>query len=273
MPELPEVETTRRGLISHVCGRRVVSCLVIQPALRWPVPADFSSLVSGRVIQRIERRSKYLIFTLDNNKGFLWHLGMSGSLRLAKWDAPARKHDHVVLTLEGGWALRYHDPRRFGCLLWLKALPMAHPLLDHLGPEPLGLDFTSDYLASKTVRRKAPIKNCIMNASTVVGVGNIYANEALFRARIHPKCAAGRLSKARLAGLVDAIKAVLGEAIEQGGTTLRDFVNGAGEPGYFSQHLFVYGRAGEPCTACGALIRVMKLGQRSTFYCSACQRG
>lgn len=271
MPELPEVETTRKGIWPHVKHRRIVACRVRQPQLRWPVPVDFAETVTGREIQGLSRRAKYLIFRLDDDRGFLMHLGMSGALRIADPEVALRKHDHVVITLDSGQELRFHDPRRFGCLLWLQALPEDHSLLNHLGPEPLGDGFSADYLYQKARGRKAPIKNFIMDASVVVGVGNIYASEALFRAGIHPKRAAGRVSLARIVKLVENIRAVLAESIEQGGTTLRDFLNESGEPGYFKQSLSVYGRADQPCNHCGTNIRCIRLGQRSTFFCPSCQ--
>lgn len=272
MPELPEVETTCRGLSPHVLDRKITECQILQPSLRWPVPDDFAQTVRGQKIKKLTRRAKYLVFELENNIGFLLHLGMSGSLRISEPTVALRKHDHVLITLDSGQQMRFHDPRRFGCLLWLEALPYDHSLLNHLGPEPLDDVFSGDYLHQRAKGRKTTIKTFIMDASVVVGVGNIYASEALFRAGIHPKRAAGRISALRMDALVEAIKAVLAESIAQGGTTLRDFLNESGEPGYFKQSLFVYGQTDQPCKQCGGEIRSIRLGQRSTFFCPQCQR-
>lgn len=272
MPELPEVETTCRGLLPHVLEQKILKCEVLQPSLRWPVPDDFAHKARGCRIVGLSRRAKYLVFELDSRQGFLLHLGMSGSLRVSDTATALRKHDHVLITLGSGQQIRFHDPRRFGCLLWLDALPYEHPLLNHLGPEPLDTEFSGAYLYEKAQRRKASIKNFIMDASVVVGVGNIYASEALFHAGIHPKRAAGRVSAVRMEALVAAIKSVLSDSIAQGGTTLRDFVNESGEPGYFKQSLFVYGQVNQPCKRCDGVVRSIRLGQRSTFFCPKCQR-
>jgi formamidopyrimidine-DNA glycosylase len=272
MPELPEVETTRRGVWPYIRDRKIIDCVVHQPSLRWPVPDNFAHELLGRQVKGLTRRAKYLVFELDNGLGFLMHLGMSGSLRLTEPIQALRKHDHLLMTLDSGRQLRFHDPRRFGCVLWLDGLPAAHALLNHLGPEPLGDSFTAAYLHGKAKGRKVPIKNFIMDAAVVVGVGNIYASEALYRAGIHPKRAAGRISLTRMERLVTAVRAVLVESIAQGGTTLRDFLNESGEPGYFKQSLSVYGKAGQPCLTCGSEISAVRLGQRSTFFCPNCQR-
>jgi len=271
MPELPEVETTRRGIAPHLTGHAVTDVIARHAQLRWPVPRGLAAKLGGCVVQAVERRAKYLLLRFEHGTLIL-HLGMSGSLRLVDADTPAGKHEHFDLVLDSGRALRLTDPRRFGAVLWTKDDPMQHELLCDLGPEPLGDDFDAGYLYLATRKRKTAIKLCIMDSKVVVGVGNIYASEALFRAGIHPSRAAGVLSQERCARLVAAIKDVLREAIRQGGTTLRDFTGGDGKPGYFAQQLRVYGRAGEPCTACGATIRQVRHGQRSTYYCPRCQR-
>jgi len=270
MPELPEVETTRRGIEPHLLDRRIDRVVIRNPKLRWPVPPSLPRRLEGRSIRNVGRRAKYLL--LDTGEGTLiLHLGMSGSLRLTTPDTPLKKHDHFILRLSSGMELRLHDPRRFGAVLWHEGETGLHPLLADLGPEPLLDEFNAEYLYRSCRGRKTTIKQHIMNGRVVVGVGNIYASEALFLAGIHPKRAAGRISRARIATLADSIKAVLASAIEQGGTTLRDFVHADGEPGYFSLQLKVYGKTGEPCDSCGNPIRESLIGQRSTFYCSRCQ--
>ncbi len=271
MPELPEVETTRRGIAPHLLDRRIDKVVIRNPNLRWPIPPSLTRRLRGLPIKRIDRRAKYLL--LDVGKGTLiLHLGMSGSLRLTEHGAPYKKHDHFILELDSGMSLRLHDPRRFGAVLWHTGAIDEHPLLAELGPEPLQDAFDSEYLWHSCRGRKTAIKQHIMNSKVVVGVGNIYANEALFMAGIHPKRAAGRISRKRIDQLTTSIKAVLASAIEQGGTTLRDFVHADGEPGYFSLRLSVYGKTGEPCYCCGLPIKQIIIGQRSTFYCSHCQR-
>jgi formamidopyrimidine-DNA glycosylase len=273
MPELPEVETTRRGVEPHLVGRRLDEVIILQPRLRYPVPESLGQLAGCRFVA-LRRRGKYLMLDLDRGGSMIIHLGMSGSLRLVAHGAEDfRKHDHVVLRLDGPHELRYHDPRRFGLILHVpEGPPEAHPLLASLGPEPLEEGFDPPSLHRLCQKRSAPIKQVIMDASVVVGVGNIYASESLFRAGIRPRTAARRVSRPRLARLVDAIRTVLAESIEQGGTTLRDFLHSDGEPGYFRQKLFVYERAGEPCRVCGDAIRHAVLGQRSTYWCPTCQR-
>lgn len=271
MPELPEVETTRRGIEPHLLGAAIHRLLVREPRLRWPIPADLPGKLKARRIQSVARRGKYLLLATDAGTLIL-HLGMSGSLRLADPEHPPRKHDHFDLVLESGLCLRFHDPRRFGCLLWTEADPEGHPLLAGLGPEPLGADFSGELLHEKSRGRSAPVKAFIMDSHVVVGVGNIYANESLFRAGIAPGRVAGRISLARYGRLAEAIRTVLLASIAQGGTTLRDFVNEAGNPGYFHQLLDVYERGGEPCRRCGAPIRTGRLGQRATYWCGRCQR-
>jgi len=270
MPELPEVETTRRGLAPHVVGRRVAAVEVREPRLRWPVAKSLAGKLAGQRIDALERRGKYLLFGTAAGT-LLVHLGMSGSLRYLS-DPPAHgPHDHVDLLLAGGGCLRFNDPRRFGSWLFT-ARPDAHPLLKPLGPEPLSDAFTAEYLAAACRGRRVAIKPHLMNGRIVVGVGNIYANEALYRAGIHPLRAAGRIARARFAPLVDSIRAVLSDALDEGGTTLRNYVDGDGNPGYFRQSLNVYERAGEPCRRCGTPIRERVVGQRATYFCPRCQR-
>ncbi|HET8708427.1 MAG TPA: bifunctional DNA-formamidopyrimidine glycosylase/DNA-(apurinic or apyrimidinic site) lyase [Pseudomonadales bacterium] len=269
MPELPEVETTRRGIEPHLLKQRISRVEVRDGRLRWPVPDDFATRLQGAQVKKLTRRGKYIL--VHTSQGvFMVHLGMSGSLRVITDNAALKKHDHVIFTLSSGHSIRFHDPRRFGCILWANELD-AHPLLAVLGPEPLAEEFDADYLINQAKGRKTAVKSFLMDAHVVVGVGNIYANEALFMAGIHPKRQAGRVSAARYEKLVSAVKQVLGEAIAVGGTTLRDFVNGNGEPGYFQQQLRVYDRAGEPCKVCGSPIKSIRLGQRSTFFCKLCQ--
>jgi len=271
MPELPEVETTRRGLVPHVVGRRIVATKVYDPRLRWPVPASLGKRLAGRAIDSLDRRSKYLLFRLGNGT-LLVHLGMTGSLRVFSQAPPRRPHDHVDLVLDNGVTLRYHDPRRFGAILWLSDSGAAHPLLSKLGPEPFDAAFDADYLWTATRRRHAAIKLALMDNHLVVGVGNIYANESLFRAGIRPTTPANRISKARLARLITEVRATLADAIAKGGSTLRDYVDSAGLPGYFQLDYFVYGREGEPCRVCGTAIRMRRMGGRATSYCPRCQR-
>jgi len=271
VPELPEVETTRRGVAPYVEGKRIEQCIVRNPRLRLPVPSQLNDLLAGQTVSRVGRRGKYLIFTVASGH-VLVHLGMSGSLRLVNGGAEPGKHDHVDWRLSSGMVLRYRDPRRFGIVSWIANDPLSHPLLAALGPEPLEEDFTGDYLWLRSRGKKAPIKSFVMDSRIVVGVGNIYANEALFAAGIHPLREAGRISRERYMRLSECIKTVLSQAIAQGGTTLRDFVGGTGQPGYFSQSLTVYGRGGMPCLRCGAYLKEIRLGQRTTVYCAGCQR-
>jgi formamidopyrimidine-DNA glycosylase len=270
MPELPEVETTRRGIAPHVTGQRVTRVIVRNPNLRWPVTRRLAGELTGQVIRRVQRRAKYLLLETEEGTAIL-HLGMSGSLKLVTASAPAMKHDHVDIVF-GKTALRLTDPRRFGSLHWTRRPAAQHRLIAALGCEPLGDDFSGDYLYTQSRGRTVAVKPFIMNSHIVVGIGNIYANEALFMAGIHPKRAAGRISRKKYALLAEVIREVLNDAIDQGGTTLRDFVNGEGKPGYFSQHLNVYGKAGEPCISCRVPIRELRQGQRATFYCPKCQK-
>lgn len=271
MPELPEVETTRRGIAPHILANRVTAVVVREPRLRWPVPEDLADCLVGRVIRAVERRAKYLLLRVDGGT-LIVHLGMSGSLRVTSPEMSPRKHDHVDLIFGDSLCLRYHDPRRFGCLLWTPDDPLNHPLLAELGPEPLDPAFSGDDLYRASRGSKVAVKPYLMDGKHVVGIGNIYASEALFRAGIHPQRAAGATGLIRYRALAQAVRDVLSEALEQGGTTLRDFVNEAGKPGYFQQTLNVYGREGEPCKRCDSPIRQLKLGQRASFYCPRCQR-
>jgi formamidopyrimidine-DNA glycosylase len=271
MPELPEVETTRRGIESHVVGRRIRRLLVHDERLRWPVDPNIARAVEGSAVRRAGRRAKYLLIETEAGTLIL-HLGMSGSLRVLPAATPRIVHDHVDIELDSGNTLRFNDPRRFGSLSFTAGDPALHPLLKALAPEPLEDDFNADYLYRVTRRRSVAIKLLIMNARLVVGVGNIYASEALFRARIRPRRRAKSLSRAECARLARAIKATLALAVKVGGTTLRDYVGADGNPGYFRQRLYVYERAGKPCRVCRRPIRHFTQGQRSTYWCAHCQR-
>jgi len=270
MPELPEVETTRRGIAPYLVGRRVEALTIRQPRLRWPIPAALRRALPGQQIENVERRAKYILVDTAAGSALL-HLGMSGSLRVLERDTPPGTHDHWDWRLDSGRILRFTDPRRFGSLLWQKP-GSVHPLLAGLGPEPLDAAFDGAYLWKRSRGRKVGIKLFVMDQKIVVGVGNIYVAEALFAAGINPLRAAGSVSLARYERLAHEIKRILAHAITRGGTTLRDFISPDGAPGYFEQELFVYGRAGEPCKVCGTKIRAIVQGQRSTFYCPVCQR-
>lgn len=270
MPELPEVENTRRGLARHVRGRRIAALHVYEPRLRWRVDARLAAKLAGQPIRRIGRRAKYLLLELESGT-LLLHLGMSGNLRVVPAAAPRLKHDHFDLLLDSGQALRFNDPRRFGSLIYSED-PAQHPLLKHLGPEPLTRAFDADYLWRITRRRRVSVKQLLMNSRLVVGVGNIYASEALFRARIRPQRTARRVSRAEAARLVRGVRSVLKQAIRAGGTTLRDYLGADGAPGYFRQKLYVYERAGKPCRRCRTPVRALTQGQRSTYYCPSCQK-
>ena len=271
MPELPEVETTRRGIAPALENQRIEALIVRERRLRWPVPAGLELKLHGQSVTSFSRRAKYLLLETPAGTAMI-HLGMSGSMRIvARGDVP-EKHDHFDIVTAAHDIIRYNDPRRFGSLLWAGAKPAEHPLLAELGPEPLEPDFTTEHLWQSARGRQVTIKQHIMNGKIVVGVGNIYASEALFRAGIHPKRAAGRVAKLRMAKLIAAIQSVLGEAIQQGGTTLRDYRGGDGKPGYFKQQLNVYERSGKPCKSCGSEIKRIVQGQRATYYCSQCQR-
>jgi formamidopyrimidine-DNA glycosylase len=269
MPELPEVETTLRGIAPFLLHRRIEAIVVREPRLRWPVPAEVGQ-AAGQRVEQLERRAKYLLIGLERGT-LMIHLGMSGSLRVLTEAASPGKHDHFDVVL-GNSVLRFNDPRRFGSLLWLEPPAHDHPLLRALGPEPLSAEFTGRHLWELSRGRRLAVKNFIMDGKVVVGVGNIYASEALYMAGIHPTRPAGRVSPMRYESLAAAIRDVLERSIAQGGTTLRDYVNGSGTPGYFAQDLLVYGRAGEACFQCGSAIRQKVIGQRSSFYCVRCQR-
>jgi len=270
MPELPEVETTRRGIEPHINHRTINDIVIRNHALRWPVPKQLRKKIRKQKIQSVDRRGKYLLLRLETGTVII-HLGMSGSLRICTTETPAEKHDHVDFVFDNNKTLRLRDPRKFGAVLWTAKDPAQHKLLCSLGPEPLEDSFNGQYLFEQTRKRTASTKSLIMNSHIVVGVGNIYACESLYIAGINPKRKAGSLSLVRCEKLVSAIKHVLAESITQGGTTLRDFIRENGEPGYFAQKLFVYGRAGEPCAKCGRPVKQIKQQQRSTFYCTRCQ--
>jgi formamidopyrimidine-DNA glycosylase len=252
-------------------GRRIAEVIVRDRRLRWPVAKGLEAALRKQTVRRVDRRAKYLLIVLDGGT-LIVHLGMSGSLRMLKAAQPPRAHDHWDIVLDSGEALRFHDPRRFGSLIWTRKDPLLHPLLAKLAPEPLGAGFDVEYLYRATRKRTVAIKHLIMNSQIVVGVGNIYASEALFRARIAPRRAARRITRAEAHALVQSIKEVLAEAVEIGGTTLRDYVNAEGTPGYFAQKLFVYERAGEPCRVCKSPVKQFTQGQRSTYWCAVCQR-
>ena len=268
MPELPEVETTAVGIAPLLVNQRIKKIVVRNRQLRWPVTDQIELIAKDRAIKTVKRRAKYIVVDLDHGS-FLIHLGMSGSLRLISESDILKKHDHVQMYLSNDYVLTYHDPRRFGCWLWSND---DHKLLDSLGPEPLSKSFDGSYLWGLSKGRKLSVKAFIMDSKIVVGVGNIYANEALFSSGIRPNRHAGRISLKRYELLAKNIKSILTAAIKQGGTTLRDFTNGRGEPGYFEQSLNVYGRAGEKCLNCGSILREIRLGQRSSVFCMTCQQ-
>jgi len=271
MPELPEVETTRLGVDPHAVGRRIIAVAVHEPRLRWRVRRDLPGQVAGQRVLRTARRAKYLLIELERGT-LLLHLGMSGNLRVLPADAPRVAHDHVDLVLDSGSTLRFNDPRRFGSLHYTSGDPRLHPLLAKLAPEPFDAAFDTDYLWRVTRRRRVAIKQLLMNSRLVVGVGNIYANEALFRAKVRPRRQARGLSRSEVARLARAVRAVLTQAIRVGGTTLRDYVGADGSPGYFRQKLYVYERTGQACRTCGTPVRQLTQGQRSTYYCPSCQK-
>lgn len=271
MPELPEVETTRRGIEPHVLGRRIEQVVIRESRLRWAIPATLAAEVVGRRIDSTSRRGKYLLLHLDNQDRLIVHLGMSGGLRIVPVSEPPRKHDHVDFYL-GARLLRFHDPRRFGAILPWRAGTAEHPLLAKLGPEPLSDEFDGDYLYQRSRGKRVAVKPFLMDSQVVVGTGNIYAAESLFRAGLRPSRPAGGISRAGYRRLALSLREVLGEALEQGGTTLRDFLSADGAPGYFQQVLSVYGRAGQPCRVCATPIASSRLGQRSSFWCPRCQR-
>ncbi|MDP2805778.1 MAG: bifunctional DNA-formamidopyrimidine glycosylase/DNA-(apurinic or apyrimidinic site) lyase [Gallionellaceae bacterium] len=271
MPELPEVETTLRGLTPHLTEQIVADVIIRNERLRWPIPQQLPELLRGKTIRNLYRRAKYLLITFDHGTLIL-HLGMSGNLRILTSPTPPDKHDHFELVLKNGAMMRLRDPRRFGAVLWHQGDPNSHPLLASLGPEPLSNEFNAQHLYQATRKRSAAIKLVIMDNRLVVGVGNIYANESLFRAGIKPQLTAQKLSLARCEKLVSEIRSTLTEAIAMGGSSLRDYVNSDGKQGYFQQHYWVYGKTGAPCQKCGTPIKLIKQGQRSSFYCTHCQR-
>jgi formamidopyrimidine-DNA glycosylase len=271
MPELPEVETVRRGIAPRLTGQTVAQVIVRQPRLRWPVPEELALQLPGQVIRRVERRAKYLLLRMDVGTALL-HLGMTGRLRILSAETPLQKHDHVDMVLADGDCLRFNDSRRFGALLWTVEPPEQHPLLQTLGPEPFDPAFSGSYLHQRAQGRTAAIKTFIMDNHIVVGVGNIYANESLFAAGISPLRPAGQISLVEYERLATVIQEILAAAIAQGGTTLRDFIGGDGEPGYFQQSLRVYDRYSRPCMACAEPIQRCRIGQRATYYCLRCQR-
>ena len=270
MPELPEVETTRQGIAPHCEGQAITRVVIRNARLRWPIPEDLPERLQGQIIRAVDRRAKYLFLHLDTGTVIV-HLGMSGSLRVITDNSPAATHDHVDVCLGNGRILRFNDPRRFGCWLWADDCTL-HPLIRDLGPEPLSPEFGGAWLFRLSRSKQSPIKSFIMDNHVVVGVGNIYANEALFKAGIHPKRKAGRISLDRYHRLAEAITETLSAAILMGGTTLRDFVNSDGKPGYFAQSLLVYGRGGAPCTECTTALKEIRMNNRSTVYCPRCQR-
>ena len=269
MPELPEVETSRRGIEPHVVDATVSRVVIRERSLRWPISRSVDRKLPGSTITSVDRRAKYLLINTTAGTAIM-HLGMSGSLCIVDKGTPASVHDHIDVELDTGRMLRFRDPRRFGSLHWSDS-PMAHRLLRDLGPEPLGREFDGHYLWRKSRGRRVSVKQFIMNAHVVVGVGNIYASEALFIAGINPRRAAGRIAERRYVALADAIRNVLEKAIRAGGTTLRDFYGGDGEAGYFQQQLEVYGREDEPCRQCAAPVSAIVQGQRRTYYCKRCQ--
>lgn len=271
MPELPEVETTRRGIAPALVGRTIVALVVRDRRLRWPVPAGLEQRLGGQPVSQLTRRAKYLLLETPAGSAII-HLGMSGSMRIVPENEAPEKHDHFDIVTSDAEVVRFNDPRRFGSLLWAGKQPLEHPLLSELGPEPLGPDFTGDYLWQSSQGRKVTIKQHIMNSKVVAGVGNIYASEALFRAGIHPMRAARRIALPRMLLLVEEIRSVLSDAIKQGGTTLRDYRGGDGKPGYFKQQLLVYDRGDKPCIKCSKPVKRIVQGQRATYYCSNCQR-
>ena len=270
MPELPEVETIKRGIIPHCNAQLIVKVFLYEIHLRWPIPEDLADHITNQKIEAITRRSKYILFTLKNGT-LIWHMGMTGTLRLVDQGTPLKKHDHVDIVLGSGKVLRFNDPRRFGALLWTEQPIETHPLFTHLGPEPLSDHLTPEHLLNKAQKRTVPIKTWLMDSKVVVGVGNIYANEVLFTTRIHPLTPVKQLTLEDCQKLVLAIQATLRAAIEAGGTTLKDFTQADGKPGYFRHNLQVYGRKGMPCVSCGGTLQELRLSGRSTVFCPTCQ--
>lgn len=273
MPELPEVETTKSGIAPHVVSDRVTEIIIRQSQLRWPITDNLATILTGQTLTHIERWAKYLLLHFQGaDSGVLMiHLGMSGSLCIAESGSEPGKHSHVDICFAKGTVLRYTDPRRFGCILWLGAQPHEHKLLKALGPEPLSDAFSGAYLKQLAGNKSQAVKQFIMDQKVVTGVGNIYATEALFAAGIHPKRMAKSISLTRYDSLTQHIKTILSNAIAQGGTTLKDFVGGDGKPGYFKQELLAYGRKGDPCVQCQTPLQEIKLGNRATVFCQKCQ--
>ena len=271
MPELPEVETSRRGIEPYILNKKVTEVIIRQKKLRWPIPSVMKQQLTGQKIQKVERRGKYILLTTEAGTVIL-HLGMSGSLRILNKSTSPEKHDHFDIVFNNNKVLRLRDPRRFGAVLWTKKDPLKHKLLSNLGPEPLESEFTAQYIFNSSRNRKVAIKTFLMNSHIVVGVGNIYANESLFTAGINPKCLAHKISLSRYEKLVAAVKDILKRSIDQGGTTLRDFTQQDGKPGYFQQTLLVYGQKDKACPNCGKAIKQITQTQRSTFYCTNCQK-
>lgn len=269
MPELPEVETTLRGIAPHIQQKIIKQIIIRNKNLRWQVPKELNQQLPGQKIQALTRRGKYILINLKSGT-LIIHLGMSGSLRILPQAEKINKHDHIDIIFNNNICLRYTDPRRFGCFLWAENDPEYHPLLKHLGPEPLENNFNGKYLLSRANKRKMPIKNFIMDSKIVVGVGNIYANEALFLANIHPQKAVKDISLVQFNRLANSIKKVLRAAIKQGGTTLRNFTASDGKPGYFKQKLQVYGRENLPCLRCKTKLTAIRIGQRASVYCKRC---
>jgi formamidopyrimidine-DNA glycosylase len=270
MPELPEVETTLKGIEPHITGQKITNMIIRNSRLRWPITQDLDKIIKNQTVNEITRRGKYLLLKIAHGH-LIIHLGMSGSLRIITKETPVQKHDHVDLVFNNQKILRFTDPRRFGAMLWTEDDPKKHLLLKSLGPEPLSTQFTGGYLWKIAQCRKVAIKSLIMNSHIVVGVGNIYASEALFAAGILPTLPANQLTEKRCDLLVKAIKTILRYAIKKGGTTLKDFLQSDGKPGYFKLHLKVYGRGGEPCVHCGTILTEIRQGQRGTVFCSTCQ--
>lgn len=270
MPELPEVETTCRGISPHILHQDVTQVIIRAPKLRWPIPKNIAKILPGQEVRAIERRAKYILIKFDVGT-LIMHLGMSGRLQTLSTHTPAQKHDHVDIGFSNGTWLRLTDPRRFGAVLWTEHSPLEHKLLVNLGPEPFDATFTSKYILSQAKNKKIAIKKFIMDAAIVVGVGNIYASEALFAAGIDPRKAAQDVTLEQYTVLVKHIRSILKAAIAKGGTTLKDFLDTDGKPGYFSQKLKVYGRDQQPCFVCNTSIESMQIGQRNTFFCTTCQ--
>lgn len=270
MPELPEVETTIRGIVPHLEKNIITKIIVRQPKLRWPVPNDINQNAKNKIVENITRRGKYIIFKLENG-AIIMHLGMSGRVKILHDFTEPEKHDHLDIVFNNNKILRYTDPRRFGTVLWTSENPLNHPLLNKLGPEPLEDYFTADYLLNIAKKRSLPIKSFIMDSKIVVGVGNIYATEALFTSNIHPLTPANLVSKQKMETLVTEIKKTLTAAIESGGTTLKDFLGSDGKPGYFVQKLKAYGRSGAACINCESVLQSLQIGQRTTTFCPVCQ--